>query len=113
MWFGSVESKLRHLTMTLRRCPKVASAHIWPVAFSKPRKSGGFLSQTWYIGIKLQECQDGYQPHPSQPALVFSHHQFKSPPPPVPARKPGYICGSGGHDLRMEKQLKVAFHTVS
>ena len=55
MWFGSVESKLRHLTMMLRRCPKVASAHIWPVAFSKPRKPGGFLSQTWYIGIKLQE----------------------------------------------------------
>ena len=55
MWFGSVESKLRHLTMTLRRCHKVASAHIWPVAFSKPRKSGGFLSQTWYVGIKLQE----------------------------------------------------------
>ena len=58
-------------------------------------------------------CQDGYQPRPSQPALVFSHHQFKSPPPPVPTRKPGCICGSGGHDLRMEKQLKVAFHTVS
>ena len=58
-------------------------------------------------------CQDGYQPRPSQPALFFSHHQFKSPPPPVPARRPGYICGSGGHDLRMEKQLKVAFHTVS
>ena len=58
-------------------------------------------------------CQDGYQPRPSQPALVFSHHQFKSPPPPVPARKPGCICGSGGHDLRMEQQLKVAFHTVS
>jgi len=28
MWFGSVESKLRHLTMTLRRRLKVASAHI-------------------------------------------------------------------------------------
>ena len=26
MWFGSVESKLRHLTMTLRRCLKVASS---------------------------------------------------------------------------------------
>ena len=55
MWFGSVESKLRHLTMTLRRCLKVARAHIWPVAFSMPRKSGGFLSRTWSTGIKLQE----------------------------------------------------------
>ena len=92
----------------------LASAHIWPVAFSKPRKSGGLsFADLVHWQQVAGGCQDGYQPRPSQPALVFSHHQFKSPPPPVPARKPGCICGSGGHDLRMEQQLKVAFHTVS
>ena len=72
MWFGSVESKLRHLTMMLRRCPKVASAHIWPVAFSKPRKPGGFLSQTWYIGIKLQEGVKMDINHVRDPMDVFT-----------------------------------------
>ena len=72
MWFGSVESKLRHLTMMLRRCPKVASAHIWPVAFSKTRKPGGFLSQSWYIGIKLKEGIKMDINHVRDPMDVFT-----------------------------------------
>ena len=72
MWFGSVESKLRHLTMMLRRCPKVASAHIWPVAFSKPRKPGGYLSQSWYIGVKLKEGVKMDINHVRDPMDVFT-----------------------------------------
>ena len=72
MWFGSVESKLRHLTMMLRRCPKVASAHIWPVAFTKMRKPGGYLSQSWYIGIKLQEGVKMDINHVRDPLDVFT-----------------------------------------
>ena len=57
-------------------------------------------------------------PPPSQPAPTFSPHQFKSPPPPVPVnviptRKPGCVCGSGGHDPRREQQLKVAFYNCN
>ena len=72
MWFGSVESKLRHLTMMLRRCPKVANAHIWPAAFSKPRKPGGFLSQSWFIGIKLKEGVKMDINHVRDPMDVFT-----------------------------------------
>ena len=72
MWFGSVESKLRHLTMMLRRCPKVASAHIWPIAFSKTRKPGGFLSQSWYIGIRLTEGVKMDINHVRDPMDVFT-----------------------------------------
>ena len=72
MWFGSVESKLRHLTMMLRRCPKVASAHIWPAAFPKPRKPGGFMSQSWYIGIKLLDGVKMDVSHVREPMDVFT-----------------------------------------
>ena len=56
MWFGSVESKLRHLVVMLRRCPKVAQATIWPAAFPRvKRRPTEGSTQTWYIGVRLKE----------------------------------------------------------
>ena len=73
MWFGSVESKLRHLVVMLRRCPKVSQAIIWPAAFPRvKRRPTEGSTQTWYIGVRLKEGMAMALGHFKDPLDMFT-----------------------------------------
>jgi len=50
LWFGSIESKLRQLSLHIANCDKVSAVRVWPQPF---QREGQGLEQMWFFGLRM------------------------------------------------------------
>ena len=56
LWFGLIESQLRHLKDNLEREYGVIEAHIWPVAFTREEISP--FTRMWFLAADIHPAYD-------------------------------------------------------
>ncbi|XP_021947220.1 poly(A) polymerase type 3 isoform X2 [Folsomia candida] len=56
-WYGMVESKLRHLVVTLERNPHIELPHIWPTSYPSISAEGKPVTQ-WFIGLIFSKVEN-------------------------------------------------------
>ncbi|CAB4069449.1 PAP [Lepeophtheirus salmonis] len=53
LWFGLIESKIRHFVINIEReCPNLSGARIWPKPYTQV--SDGKTIQLWFVGLHFQ-----------------------------------------------------------
>ena len=72
VWFGAVESRLRHLCLMVRRCGQVEAAHLWPGPLPALAGEGGYRRRAFYIAVRLLQGTAEPARHLEEPLRVFT-----------------------------------------
>jgi len=57
-WYGMVESKIRHLIVSLERNEHISLAHIWPTSYAAVNPEPNRVCTQWFIGLQFYKSKD-------------------------------------------------------